>query len=219
MNLVGSRRSARTRVVMSRVPSLVLGLVLVGTGIGLNVKADLGLPPWNVFHQGLARRTPLSIGLATILVGGMVLLAWIPLKERIGIGTVFNAVLVGATIDATMFVVDDTEVLLVRWIYLVVGIGLVGFGSGLYIGARLGPGPRDGVMTGLAKLGLSVRVARFLLEGTALSAGWLLGGTVEIGTLAFTVLIGPLVQFFLRLFDRGPIAMSGSGQPGSRSVA
>ena len=219
MRLRGCRRSAYTRAVLGRIPGLVLGLVLFGIGIGLKIRSDLGLSPWAAFHQGLASRVPLSIGLVTILVSGVVLLAWIPLKQRIGIGTVFNAILVGAAMDATLLVVGDTDVLLVRWVYLLVGIGFVGLGSGLYIGARLGPGPRDGVMTGLAAKGFSVRMARFLIEGTVLVAGWLLGGAVGVGTVVFAVLIGSLVQFFLRLLDRGPIEESPAARHGPCTVA
>ena len=118
-----------------------------------------------------------------------------------------NAVLVGVTIDITLGLVDEAGSALLRWAYLLGAIGLIGFGSGLYIGARLGPGPRDGVMTGLAARGLSIRLARTIIEGTVLLAGWLLGGAVGIGTVVFAVLIGPLVQFFLRRFDRGPITV------------
>ena len=217
--LLGCCRSAHARAVLGRLPGLVLGLVLFGAGIGLKLRSDLGLSPWDAFHQGLASRLPLSVGLTTILVSGLVLLAWIPLKQRIGIGTILNAVLVGATIDITLLVVGDTDSLLVRWAYLLGGVGLVGLGSGLYIGARLGPGPRDGVMTGLAARGLSIRLARFLIEGTILVAGWLLGGAVGVGTVVFAVVIGPLVQFFLRLFDRGPIRVTDSDSSRPRGTA
>ena len=185
-------------------------MVLFGVGIALKIRSGLGLSPWDAFHQGLSRHLPLSIGLVTILVSGLVLLAWIPLRQRIGVGTMLNAVLVGVTMDATLRVVGETGVLWLRWAYLLVGVGLIGVGSGLYIGARLGPGPRDGVMMGLAAKGLSVRLARFLIEGTALVAGWLMGGVVGVGTVVFAVLIGPVIQFFLRIFDRGPIEIAGS---------
>lgn len=199
------------RAVLARVPGLLLGLVLFGFGIGLKLRSGLGLSPWDAFHQGVANHVPLSIGLVTILVSGLVLLAWIPLRQRVGVGTLLNAVLVGLTIDVTLQVVGETGSMVVRWAYLLGAVGLIGLGSGLYIGARLGPGPRDGVMTGLAARGLSIRLARTIIEGTALLAGWLLGGAVGVGTVVFAVLIGPLVQFFLRRFDRGPIPAVASG--------
>lgn len=210
MRLPARLSSPYTLAVLDRVPGLLLGLVLFGAGIALKLRSGLGLSPWDAFHQGVALHLPLSIGVVTILVSGLVLLAWIPLKQRVGVGTVLNAVLVGVTIDITLGLVGDAGSILVRWSYLLGAVGLIGLGSGLYIGARLGPGPRDGVMTGLAARGLSIRMARTLIEGTVLLAGWLLGGAVGIGTVVFAVLIGPLVQFFLRRFDRGPIPVASS---------
>ena len=212
-------RSARGRAVLGRMPGLILGLVLFGMGIALKLRSGLGLSPWDAFHQGVARHVPFSIGLVVILVSAVVLLAWIPLKQRVGIGTVFNVMVVGSTVDVTLLVVGETDALLVRWLYLLAGIGFAGIGSGLYIGARLGPGPRDGVMTGLADRGISIRLARLLIEGTVLVAGWLLGGAVGVGTVVFAVLIGPLVQFFLRLLDRGPIEAAASGRTEPRRSA
>ena len=194
---------------MGRLPGLLTGLTMFGVGIALNIRADLGLSPWDAFHQGLASRTPLSVGLVTILTSGVVLLAWIPLRQRVGIGTLLNAVVVGLVMDLTLFVVGEVDTLLLRWVCLLSGIGLVGCGSGLYIGARLGPGPRDGVMTGLAERGLSIRLARFLIEGAVLGAGWLLGGVVGVGTVLYAALIGPLVQISFRLFDKGPLEATG----------
>ena len=188
-----------------RIPGLALGLVMFGCGIGLNIRANLGLSPWDAFHQGIALRTPLSVGLVTIVVSIVVLLGWIPLRQRPGLGTLLNATLVGVMIDVTLFVVGDTETLWLRVLYLVGGIGMVSIGSGLYIGSRLGPGPRDGIMTGLAARGLSIRLARTLIEGTVLIAGWLLGGAVGIGTVIYTVTIGPLLQITLRWADKGPL--------------
>ena len=188
-----------------RIPGLALGLVMFGGGIGLNIRANLGLSPWDAFHQGIALRTPLSVGLVTIVVSIVVLLGWIPLRQRPGLGTLLNATLVGVMIDVTLFVVGDTETLWLRVLYLVGGIGMVSIGSGLYIGSRLGPGPRDGIMTGLAARGLSIRLARTLIEGTVLIAGWLLGGAVGIGTVIYTVTIGPLLQITLRWADKGPL--------------
>ena len=208
--------SPYARAVQARIPGLLVGLVLFGIGIALKLRSGLGLSPWDAFHQGVANHLPLSIGVVTILVSGLVLLAWIPLRQRVGVGTLINAVLVGVIIDITLRVVSETGSTIVSWAYLLGSVGLIGLGSGLYIGARLGPGPRDGVMIGLAARGLSIRVARTLIEGAVLLAGWLLGGAVGIGTVVFAVLIGPLVQFFLRRLDRGPIAAAVSGPPRPR---
>ncbi|MDX1449806.1 MAG: hypothetical protein R3246_12175 [Acidimicrobiia bacterium] len=184
-------------VVRSRFPRLLLGLFLFGAGSALQVQANLGLSPWEVLHQGIAVRTPLSIGLASIGVSLLVLLLWIPLRQRMGIGTVTNAITIGLFIDLVLFLVPQPEALVARWALLLVGILLVGIGSGFYIGVHLGPGPRDGLMTGIARRGPSLRLARTGVEGSALIVGWLLGGTVGIGTVLFSLTIGPIVQFFL----------------------
>ncbi len=204
------RRSAYVRQVLWRTPIMLFGLVVFGAGIALNIRSNLGLSPWDVFHEGLARRTSLSFGVVTILVGAAVFLGWIPLRQRIGPGTLINPVAVGLVIDLTLSLVDDAPTHLLRWVYLLGGLVLLAIGSGLYIGARLGPGPRDGLMTGLAAKGLSIRMARFIIEGVMLVAGWSLGGTVGMGTVVFTVLVGPLVQSFLRVFDLGPIEGTGA---------
>ncbi len=198
-------RTPYARAVLRRLPRLGIGLALFGTGIALKLRSELGLSPWDAFHQGVAAHLPLTIGTVTILVSGLVLLAWIPLRQRVGVGTVLNAVAVGIIIDVTLHLVKETDLVLLRWVYLLGSLSLIGVGSGLYIGSRLGPGPRDGVMLGLAARGISIRLARFIIEGTVLVAGWLLGGTIGIGTVLFAVLIGPIVQFFLRLLDLGPV--------------
>lgn len=183
---------------------LFSGLTIFGFGTGLQVLADVGLSPWDVLHQGISFNTPLSIGVAGIVVGFAVLAAWLPLRQRLGIGTVANVIVIGLMIDLTLAVVPDVTSLAVRWVVMVVGIVLVGLGSGIYIGARLGPGPRDGLMTGLAELTpLSIRLARTMVEGAALIGGWILGGRVGLGTVVFAVTIGPLVQFFLPIYDLG----------------
>lgn len=194
-----------------RLPRLAVGLVLFGSGIALQVEAGLGLSPWDVLHQGLARRTPLTFGVAAILVGGAVLLLWIPLRQRVGWGTVANVVAVGLIIDAVLWAVEGPSGWLWRWTVFLGGVLIMAVGSGLYIGVRLGTGPRDGLMTGLAARGLSIRLSRFLIEGAVLGLGWMMGGTVGWGTLVFAVLIGPLVHFFLDKFDMGEI---GAGRPG-----
>lgn len=184
-------------VVRARFPRLLLGLFLFGAGSALQVQANLGLSPWEVLHQGIAARTPLSIGVASIGVSLLVLLLWIPLRQRLGVGTVTNAISIGLFIDLVLFLVPQPAGLVGRWSMLIVGILMVGIGSGFYIGVHLGPGPRDGLMTGIARRGPSLRVARTGVEGTALALGWLLGGTVGIGTVLFSLTIGPIVQFFL----------------------
>lgn len=200
---------------LRRFPRLLIGLVLFGFGAGLQVQAGLGLSPWEVLHQGISERTPITIGVAGIIVGFMVLAAWIPLRQRPGIGTVLNVVVIGIVIDGTIAVVDVSTAAAVRWAFLLGGTVAIAIGSGLYIGVRLGPGPRDGLMTGLAGRGFSIRLARTLIEGTALVTGWLLGGTVGIGTVVVAVLIGPLVQVFLPRLDLGPIAIEGGSGAGS----
>jgi uncharacterized membrane protein YczE len=181
-----------------RVPRLVAGLVLCGLGIAFMVAADLGLAPWSVLDQGISERTGIPIGTVSIIVGALVLLAWIPLRERPGLGTVLNIVLIGATIDLALLVLDTPGSAAGQVAYLAIGAFLWGPGSGLYIGASLGPGPRDGLMTGLAARGVgSIRAVRTGIELTALAVGWLLGGSVGLGTVVFAVTIGPNVQFFL----------------------
>lgn len=178
-------------------PRLVLGLVLCGIAVAMMVEADLGLGPWDVLHQGVATRTPLSIGAASIAVGVVVLASWLPLRQRPGIGTVMNVVVIGATLDLALMVLPDPRTLLARIALLVASTPVFAIGSGLYIGVGLGAGPRDGVMTGLAGRGWPVGVARAAIEIGALGVGWLLGGTVGPGTLYFALSIGPLVHVAL----------------------
>ncbi|MFP5321929.1 MAG: YczE/YyaS/YitT family protein [Acidimicrobiia bacterium] len=184
-----------------RVARCLLGLVLLGVGIGLTVAADLGLSPWDVLHQGLSERLGITIGTASIGVGILVLLLWIPLRERPGLGTVMNVFVIGTTVDLTLAVVDRPEPLWARVLYLAVGIWLWGPGSGLYLGVGMGSGPRDGLMTGLARRGLRVGPVRTGIEVAALTVGFLLGGTVGIGTLAFALGVGPNVAWWLPRLD------------------
>lgn len=184
-------------VVLSRFPRLLFGLVLFGAGSALQVRSGLGLSPWGVLHEGLSFRTPLTIGTATIVVSFFVLLLWIPLRQRMGVGTLTNAIVIGLATDATLALVDPATDTPMRWFLMLAGVQLVAVGSGFYIGVHLGPGARDGLMTGLADRGLSIRLARTMVEGSALFVGWLLGGTVGIGTVVFALTIGPSVQFFL----------------------
>ena len=208
--------NSRSREVLRRFPMLLLGLGLFGFGIGVQVRSGLGLAPWEAMHQGMALHTPLSIGVAGILTGILVLVLWIPLRQRPGIGTLTNVIVIGLAIDGTLLIVDDVTTTALRWLYMLGGIALIGLGSGIYIGVRLGPGPRDGLMTGLAERGISLRLARFGIEGSVLLLGWLLGGTIGIGTIAFAVLIGPIVQFFLERLDRGELETT-AAMPGSES--
>jgi uncharacterized membrane protein YczE len=161
------------------------------------IQSGLGLSPWDVLHQGLSLHFGLTIGAWTIITSGVVLLAWIPLRERYGIGTLLNAIIIGVMIDVVGAVVPAATNTVVQWTMLLGGILLVGLASGMYIGANLGPGPRDGLMTGIAKKGPSIRLTRSVIEVSVLIVGWLLGGTFGIGTILFALLIGPLVQFFL----------------------
>ncbi|MER5421993.1 YczE/YyaS/YitT family protein [Streptosporangium roseum] len=181
----------------SRLTRLYAGLALYGVGIGLQIESHLGGSPWDVFHQGLSIHMGLSIGTWIILVGALVMLLWIPLRQKPGIGTVSNVVLLGVFADAVMWLAPTPDPLAARWAYLLLGVVATGAATGLYLGAGLGPGPRDGLMTGLNRLGLSIRTARTLIEVTVLAIGWLLGGTVGIGTVVFALAIGPLTQFFM----------------------
>ena len=188
----------------ARLIQLVGGLLLFGGSLGLLVRSRLGLDPWDVFHQGLAIRSGIPIGTVTILVGVVVLLLWIPLGQRPGIGTIANVILVGLALDATLAMIPVPTDLGVRWAYLVAGVVLNGIATGAYIGAALGPGPRDGLMVGIANRGHSLRMVRTAIELTVLVIGWLLGGTVGIGTVLFAVTIGPIVHVTLPALTRRP---------------
>jgi uncharacterized membrane protein YczE len=181
-----------------RLPRLALGLVAFGVGIALLVFADLGLGPWDVLHQGLADVVDLPIGTVGILVGLVVLAGWLPLRQRMGIGTVANVLGVGAVIDLVLWALPSVTSLWVRVPSAAAGVVLMGLGCATYIGAGLGPGPRDGLMVGLHERGWgSVRSVRTGIELCALALGWALGGTVGVFTVVQAVTIGPLVQLFL----------------------
>ncbi len=174
------------------------GLVGFGISLAMIVVANLGLPPWDVFHQGLSKQTGWSLGRSVIIVSGFVLLLWLPIRERPGIGTIANAIVVGLVLDATLAVLpENVESLAARIGLLIGGIVINGVTTGLYIGAGLGPGPRDGLMTGIAKRGPSIRLVRTAIEVMVLIAGAILGGTIGVGTFVFAVAIGPLSQIFI----------------------
>jgi uncharacterized membrane protein YczE len=186
-----------------RLVQLYVGLLLYGVGSSLMVLANLGLDPWNVFHQGLARHSSLGIGTWTIVVGAAALLLWIPLRQRPGVGTVSNVIVIGLVVDIILGQVGAPHAVGWRVTCLLAGVVLNGVATGAYIGAGLGPGPRDGLMTGIAARGHSIRVVRTCLELSVLATGWLLGGTVGIGTVVYAVSIGPLAHVFIPLFARG----------------
>ena len=186
-----------------RLAQLYAGLLLYGVSSSLLVLAGLGLDPWDVFHQGLSRTFGLAIGTWAILIGVVVLVLWIPLRQRPGIGTLSNVVLVGGTMDVVLGLVHAPHAMAARVACLVCGVFLNGIATGAYIGAGLGPGPRDGLMTGFAARGHSIRVVRTGIELTVLATGWLLGGTVGVGTVVYALAIGPLAHVFVPLFARG----------------
>jgi len=181
------------------------GLAMFGLGITLFIRADLGLAPWDVFHKGLSNKLDISIGVVIIGVGLLLLLLWIPLRQKPGIGTILNALEIGFTVDLLKPLIGEPHNIVARLALVVAALLSVALGSALYIGAALGPGPRDGLMLGLASKGVSVRFARTAVEATTLVGGVLLGGTVGIGTVAFMLGIGPLVQLLLPRFDIRPV--------------
>jgi uncharacterized membrane protein YczE len=191
------------RAALPRLPGLLLGLVVFGLGIALMAEAGLGLGPWEAFHQGISRITGIPLGTVSILVGIPVLALWWPLHERPGIGTLLNVVLIGMATNVGIAAIPAMDELVPQLAMMLAGVLVIGIGSGLYLAADLGPGPRDGLMTGLHhRFGWSIRRARTLIEVIVLVAGWLLGGTVGLGTLVFAFGIGPIVQVALGVFDR-----------------
>lgn len=196
-----------------RLARLLLGLVLFGAGEGLVTASELGNSPWTVFAEGVSLQTPLSVGTATVATSFALLLVWIPLGVRPGLGTILNAIIVGVAIDLVLALLG-TGSLPVRIVELVAGILLVGVGSGFYLGAALGPGPRDGLMTGLhRRTGRPVALIRGLIELTAFGVGVLLGGTYGVGTVAFALLVGPVVATGLRILDPRGVATGGHPAP------
>ncbi|MBF6346347.1 hypothetical protein IU421_29235 [Nocardia cyriacigeorgica] len=186
-----------------RLIALYAGLWLYGFSMAVMVRAGLGLDPWDVFHQGVAEHVPLSFGMVTALTGVVVLLAWIPLRQRPGLGTVSNVVVIAVSVDAGLWLLPAWDSLPVRAGAMVAAVVLNAVATVLYIGAGMGPGPRDGLMTGLVRRsGLSVRTVRTTIEVTVLVTGWLLGGSVGLGTLVYAFGIGPLIQVLIPVADR-----------------
>lgn len=191
-----------TDEVTFRILRLIPGLLLYGVADAFMIRAAIGVDPWTVFAQGLSLRTGLGIGLLTNLIGLLVLLLWIPLRQRPGIGTVLNILLVGPGIELGLWLLPVPEALWLRVVFFAIGLVLLAVASGIYIGAHLGPGPRDGLMTGIhARFGTPIWVGRTAVEVTVLAIGWVLGGDVGLGTVAFALLIGPLCSVTLPLFD------------------
>lgn len=192
------REQLRAGNLPQRVLQLMAGLTLYGVSMAMMIRSTLGVDPWDVFHAGVASRVPLTFGQVTIVTGALVLLLWWPLRQWPGLGTIANVFVIGLAADAGLALISAPAGLPAQLVLLVVGIVLNGVAGGLYIGSQLGPGPRDGLMTGLARrTGLSIRLVRTLLEVTVLVIGWTLGGPVGLGTVLYAVSIGPLVQFFL----------------------
>lgn len=184
-----------------RTTQLLTGLTLYGISDALVVAAGLGVEPWDALAQGLTRAVGLSIGVWTNIIGAAVLLLWIPLRQKPGIGTLCNVLLVGTAMDLTLAVLPPLHTLWLRWVVLVAGIVLNGFATGCYLGAQAGPGPRDGLMTGLAARGYPIWAVRWGIELAVLLIGFLLGATVGIGTVLYACAIGPLAQLFMPVLD------------------
>jgi uncharacterized membrane protein YczE len=191
---------------LRRVPQLFVGLILYGVSMALMVQSSLGLTSWDVFHQGVSKVTGISLGWVVILTGIPILLLWIPLRQRPGFGTLANLVVIGFAVDGALAVLPPGEALPLRITYLVAGIALNGVATGLYIGSNFGPGPRDGLMTGIVRRfpRLSLRLVRTAIELTVLGIGFLMGGTLGLGTVAYALAIGPLAQIFIPMFTVRP---------------
>jgi uncharacterized membrane protein YczE len=193
-----------------RLPRCLVGLAMFGVGIAFLVDSKMGTAPWDVLHQGLATRLNIELGLVINIVGLLVLPLWIPLRQRIGLGTILNTLEIGMVLDLVKPYLPTPDALGFRLLMMTIGVLLIAIGSGVYIGSGLGPGPRDGIMTGLKALGMSVRMARTLVELTTLALGLLLGGTAGLGTVVFLFGIGPLVQVVLERVTLPPIAAADS---------
>jgi uncharacterized membrane protein YczE len=180
---------------------LLIGLFLFGVGLAFIVRGTLGASSWDVLTLGISHRVPLTFGTINVIMSFVVLLMWIPLRQKPGVGTIANALLVGPAADIGLFLIPEPGSLWLRIAFMLFGIVLVGFATGLYIGSRFGPGPRDGLMTGLHRVtGRPIWMVRTVIEATVVVFGWLLGGIVGVGTVAFALMIGPICQYFMRIF-------------------
>ena len=205
------RSKSRWKAKPSTLLVLIFGLWLFGTGEALLVVAELGNGPWTVLAEGVSSRTSLSIGFATFAISLVVLALWIPLRERPGLGTIANAVVIAAALQVGVWFLPHPDPTWLKVVFVFAGVALIGLGSGLYLTTNLGPGPRDGWMTGIHhKFDIPVSRVRLGIEVTVLALGWLLGGTVGLGTVIFALLIGPSVGWGLRLMDRGVVVRSDS---------
>lgn len=197
-----------------RIAQLLIGLFFYGIAIALMVRATLGVPPWDVLSQGIAVQTGWSFGLITNMVGVVVLLLWIPIRQKPGIGTVLNVLLIGPSAEVGLWLIPEITELWAQILVFSAGLGLLAVATGLYIGARYGPGPRDGLMTGIHhRFGWRLWIVRTGIEVTVLAIGWMFGGTVGLGTLAFALLIGPMVQRTIPFF-MVPAAVATPAPPG-----
>ena len=195
-----------TKLYAEKLARCITGLAFFGFGIALFLRANLGLAPWDIFHKGLSKKLDISIGLVIVGVGLLLLLLWIPLRQRPGVGTILNAIEIGLVVNLTKPLIGEPDQLIIRALMVIAGVLVIGLGSALYIGAGLGSGPRDGLMLGLSKYAIrghqiSIRVARTFVELTVMVAGLFLGGTIGVGTLIFMFGIGPLVQLILPRFE------------------
>lgn len=187
-----------------RLIQLLAGLFLFGLGVAVMIRAGIGIAPWDVLSQGIAAQTPLSFGLATNIVGALVLLLWWPIRQKPGLGTVLNVLVIGPSAQFGLWLLPQFHRWPLQIAMFLLGLVLVAIATGLYIGARLGPGPRDGLMTGLhGRYGWAIWKVRTAIEASVLAIGWWLGGDVGLGTLAFALLIGPLCGITLPLFGSG----------------
>ena len=195
-----------TKLYAEKLARCITGLAFFGFGIALFLRANLGLAPWDIFHKGLSKKLDISIGLVIVGVGLLLLLLWIPLRQRPGVGTILNAIEIGLVVNLTKPLIGEPDQLFIRALMVIAGVLVIGLGSALYIGAGLGSGPRDGLMLGLSKCAIrghqiSIRVARTFVELTVMVAGLFLGGSIGVGTLIFMFGIGPLVQLILPRFE------------------
>ena len=200
-------------MLLRRLLQLCAGLSLYGASAALIILSELGNDPWDVLHQGLSRQTGIGTGLWVCIAGALVMLLWIPLRQRPGLGTLSNVVVVGLVLELCLAAFEPARDPAARWTFLVSGVLLNGVATGLYIGARFGPGPRDGLMTGLAARGMSLRAVRTGIELTVLAAGIALGGTAGVGTVLYALAIGPLAHVFVPAFTIAPRTAAAGGAP------